>query len=172
MDIRLATNSEIKLVKQFYDDIIDGQAFDEYSPRWTKDVYPSINDITSHIENNEMYIGLINNEIASAGVITFNEDPIYVGGNWTITNENDVSVIHLFATSKKYRGTGISGEMLDNLINIIKNHNKKTIHLDVMLNNVPAEKIYLRHGFKYIGNKEVYYEDTGNMEVELFEYII
>jgi len=34
--------------------------------------------------------------------------------------------------------------------------------------NLPAEKLYRKHGFEYTQTIEVYYEDTGLIRVDLF----
>ena len=173
MEFRLANISDLDNLKKFYDDIIDGHVDDDYSAKWTKDVYPSRNDILSHIENNEMFIGLIGDEIAAAGAISFKEDPMYHCDKWKLKlSDDEVGVLHIFAVSKKFRRSGISTMMLQYLIEQIKAHGLKAIHLDTYINNVPAERLYKKNGFEYRGLLNVYYEDTGNIDVELFECII
>lgn len=38
--------------------------------------------------------------------------------------------------------------------------------------NVPAEKLYTRMGFQYMDTLQMYYEDTGWTDYELYEYVL
>ena len=49
---------------------------------------------------------------------------------------------------------------------------KKAIHLDVYPGNLAASRIYLSEGFSYVGMYESYYEDTGTMAFEMYEYVL
>lgn len=169
---RIASIGDFDKIYKFYDEVIESQKTDKYSAYWTKDVYPSKEDLINHINNNEMFIGLDGDEIASAGVLTYKEDPIYHGGKWTITNDDDICVIHLLAVHPKYRGKGYSNDFIQYLIEIARQNNSKAIHLDVYLGNDRASEMYLKNGFAYRGRIEVYYEDTGNMQADLYEYIL
>ena len=118
-----------------------------------------------------MYIGLLDGEIVAAGAVSNREDPMYHCDNWSQNlNDDEVGVLHIFAVSKKYRKKGISSQMLQFLIDQLKQQGLKAIHLDTYIGNVPAEKLYQKNGFVYRGLLNVYYEDTGNIDVELFEY--
>lgn len=171
INFRKAQKQDINSLKTFYDEIIDWQKDDPYSPEWKKDIYPNLDDIVSHIEENGMYLMEEENTIIRAAAVVLNEDPIYREGNWKLkTDDDQVAVIHLLAINKKYRRKGYSSLLLQNLIRVIKEEGKKAIHLDTMINNIPAGKLYINNGFVYRGLLNVYYPDTGNMKVKLFEY--
>ena len=44
------------------------------------------------------------------------------------------------------------------------------IHLDAVADNLPAIRLYEKHGFRSIGLYDVYYPDTGQIVVNLLEY--
>ncbi|MBS4892727.1 MAG: hypothetical protein KHX63_08960 [Veillonella sp.] len=50
-----------------------------------------------------------------------------------------------------------------------KENKQKSIRLDVLKGNVPAEKLYSRMGFKYLCTLPMYYEDTGLTDYEIYE---
>ncbi len=50
--------------------------------------------------------------------------------------------------------------------------NIKTIRLDVLEGNLPAEKAYMKSGFRYITTLKMYYEDTGWTNYKVFEYLV
>lgn len=47
---------------------------------------------------------------------------------------------------------------------------QKAIRLDVIEDNLPAEKLYRKLGFQYITSHRLFYEDTGWYEFHLYEY--
>jgi hypothetical protein len=48
----------------------------------------------------------------------------------------------------------------------------KTIRLDVLDGNIPAENLYLGMGFQYLNKVQMYYEDTGWTAFRLYEYVL
>ena len=62
--------------------------------------------------------------------------------------------------------------MLDWLIALAKTTGITVLRLDVVKGNLPAEKLYQAHGFRFVEEREVYYEDTGNITVRLYELVI
>ncbi|QQB18031.1 hypothetical protein [Veillonella parvula] len=50
-----------------------------------------------------------------------------------------------------------------------KENKQKSIRLDVLKGNVPAEKLYSSMSFKYICTLPMYYEDTGLTDYEIYE---
>ena len=169
MQKRTARRTDYEKLYDFYRRVTEQQASDTYGPDWHLGIYPSAQDLKDHIANKEFYIGLIDEEIAAAGVLTGGEDPIYAKANWPIRHDDEqITVLHLFAVDPKQRGKGCSGEMLKYLITKARKKGFKAIHLDVVEGNLPAEKLYRKHGFEYTQTIEVCYEDTGLIRVDLF----
>ncbi len=48
----------------------------------------------------------------------------------------------------------------------------KAIRLDVLKGNLPAEKLYSGLGFRYLHTLNMFYEDTGWTDYELYEYTL
>ena len=71
-----------------------------------------------------------------------------------------------------FRGRGVSGAMLDGLLAAAGDLGKRLVRLDVVKGNLPAEKLYLRHGFRFAEEREVFYEDTGAIRVRLYERLL
>jgi len=42
----------------------------------------------------------------------------------------------------------------------------------VLKGNVPAERLYESSGFQYVDTLQLYYEDTGRVDFELYEFTI
>ena len=72
---------------------------------------------------------------------------------------DDVHITNI-VTSKSFRNQRIGSIMLSNLIEIAKNENNITsITLEVNSNNIPAQKLYQKFGFKVVGLRKRYYNN-------------
>ena len=171
MKYGLCKIEELEELYDFYNVIIDHQKYDMYSPDWTKDVYPSKKDLEDHLKNDLVYVLKDEEKIIGAGIISLKEDPIYKNGNWSIDlKDEQIAVLHLFAVLPEYRGRGLALKLLEQIVNETEK-TSKAIHLDAVKGNLAASRMYLKAGFDYRGDKEVWYEDTGDIIVELFEYV-
>ena len=61
-------------------------------------------------------------------------------------------------------------ESLKSAIDLAKTSGMKAIRLDVLKGNVPAERLYESSGFRYVDTLQLYYEDTGRVDFELYEF--
>jgi len=61
---------------------------------------------------------------------------------------------------KLLRKKGIGNALLEVLINFAKENNKNEITLEVNSNNLPAIKLYEKKGFKNVGFRKKYYNNT------------
>ena len=72
---------------------------------------------------------------------------------------DDVHITNI-VTSKNFRNQHIGSMMLSNLIELAKNENNITsITLEVNSNNIPAQKLYEKFGFKVVGLRKKYYNN-------------
>ena len=171
MEITIADLSDLDRLYEFYKEVILHQKEDLYSAKWTLDVYPAREDIVEHLQNDAYYIMEEDGQIIAAACICHHDDEIYKDVKWTVPcKDNEVMVIHLLAVSPEYRGRGLSYELLKKIIEDGRN-TSKAIHLDVVKGNLPAFELYKKAGFHYIGEEEIFYEDTGRILFDLMEYI-
>ena len=67
---------------------------------------------------------------------------------------------------------GIAGRMARHVIAMAAQNGIKTVRLDVLEGNLPAEKAYTKVGFRYVETARMFYEDTGWTNYKLYEYIV
>ena len=65
-------------------------------------------------------------------------------------------------TKKNMRNIGIASQLLTEVIRYCKNLNLKSIYLEVNENNLSAIHLYEKYGFKRIGLRKKYYNNTDN----------
>ena len=66
-----------------------------------------------------------------------------------------------FAIDPGFRKRGYGSQLLGSALTILKKRDVKHVFLEVREKNLPAVRLYLRYGFKMIGRRKRYYEDSG-----------
>ena len=66
---------------------------------------------------------------------------------------------------KNFRKNGIGNELLKNLIKLAKENEKTEITLEVNNINLPAIKLYEKNGFKNLGIRKKYYNNTDDANI-------
>ena len=62
--------------------------------------------------------------------------------------------------------------MIKEAVRIAGSQGLLAIRLDVLPGNLPAEKLYTQTGFTFVDSRNVYYEDVGWAEMDLYEYVL
>ncbi|MDE5996263.1 MAG: GNAT family N-acetyltransferase [Eubacterium sp.] len=157
IEIRLAEAGEIDKIYDFYKEVCKELEGAKYSPLWQIGFYPCIEDIKNHIHNKNMYIAVTDGRIASV---------------MATVNHGDYSSLHLFAVHSDFRNQHLGKQMMNKLFEISKERGNSKVILDVVKGNLPAEKLYQKMGFDYIGEKTEYIERVGNVDFNIYEYNI
>ena len=166
IEIRLANNNDINSVIEFYRTVC---ANPNSKARWHYGLYPTDEDLSNDINNNELYILILDDKIVSAAVLQMKEDEIYKDVSWK--NHNPATV-HLLATMPSKWHQGYGRKLLEYLIEVAKRNNKESVHLDIVYDNDYARKLYESVGFNHCEDRELYYPDTGLIVSSLFEKIL
>ena len=173
LKIRTADRNDYVRVRDFYDSLIDAMEDAEYKPGWEKDVYPSQEFLIHSIENNHLYIGEINENIAACMAVNHEYNDGYQKISWSVkAKDSELFVIHALGVHPEYSGEGIAKQMVRKVIKTAHEQKIKAIRLDVLAGNIPAERVYTQMGFAYRGTAAMFYEDTGWTDYRLFEYIV
>lgn len=72
----------------------------------------------------------------------------------------DEATLNNIVVKKSCRGRGIGGELLESLIDICGDLNAKTLTLEVDASNEPAIHLYEKFGFKNLGIRKKYYNNS------------
>ena len=94
--------------------------------------------------------------------------------------ENDFFVISLgnliiqkivlsLGVHPRYSGHSYAKKLVRFAIEYAKQNHQKAIRLDFLKGNIPAERLYSSMGFKYLHTLQMYYQDTGLTDYELYE---
>lgn len=173
MNIIKANENQYDSVRCFYHSLIEGMQKSPYDIGWKKDIYPSPEFLQESIAKEELYIGMENGKIIAAMVLNHQCNDGYQKFQWqTEAEENEITVIHALGIHPAYSGKGYAKSMVKKVFEIAADRHQKAIRLDVLRGNVPAEKLYTQMGFQYMDTLQMYYEDTGWTDYELYEYVL
>jgi ribosomal-protein-alanine N-acetyltransferase len=98
------------------------------------------------------------NRLATYVVARIGEDVVGFAGLWVMVDEAHVTT---FAVDPRWRRRGVGERMLLALLDIAVARQAREATLEVRLSNIPARKLYEKHGFRPVGIRVRYYSDNG-----------
>ena len=171
--IRVGSAEELEKVKAFYDSLIEEVQNAEYKPGWKKDIYPTEEMLREALEKKELYIGETEGKIAACMILNLECNERYQEISWkTQAGPGEVMAIHTFGVHPGFSGRGLGTRMMEEAVKIAEGMGLKALRLDVLDGNLPAERLYEKVGFQYAGSLNIFYEDTGWADFNLYEYEI
>lgn len=78
-------------------------------------------------------------------------------GMWHIINEGHITNV---AVSPEWRGLGVGSLIMDKAIAVAKALEMNEITLEVRTSNRVAQKLYMKKGFRMVGIRKNYYQDS------------
>ena len=171
IEMKVAQIGDFDQLWRFYEEVCTAMETDEYSPSWHLGIYPDREDLLEHLEREEFLLGMEDGRIAGAMVLTGREDELYSQVPWKIPFVPEkVCAVHLLAVHPDFRRKGVSRKLVEAIFEQGRKSGKHVVHLDVVKGNLPAEKLYQNMGFRFTCEMDVFYEDTGDLTVRLYEY--
>ena len=121
---------------------IENVLFSDFDDFWNINVFK--NELLN--PNSKYIVAKIDNKIVG------------YAGIWKAVD--DVHITNI-VTAKKLRRQNIGSILLSNLIQMARTENGITsITLEVNSNNIPAQNLYKKYGFKIVGLRKKYYNNT------------
>ena len=142
IEIQRMTKEHLEQIK----DILQNQ-FDEF---WNANV------LTKELENplSDYIVALENGEVVG------------YAGLWQPIDEGHITNI---VTKKNKRGNHIGTKMLEEIIELARNKNLKSVTLEVNEHNEIAIKLYKKHNFVEVGKRTRYYNNTDDAIIMTLE---
>ena len=171
--IRAAEKNEYGKVLSFYDKLIDDMQGCKYHPKWQKGIYPDPEELKTAVEKSELFIYEEADEIVAAMRLNHEVTDGYEKVSWTVdAAKEEVTVIHMLGVAVRQQGKGIAKKMVKYAIDTARRESQKAVRLDVLVGNVPANRLYESMGFEFREKITLFYEDTGITDFELYEFVL
>lgn len=153
MIIRKCNLDDITITSKFYDDEIVYLDNHINYPKWEYKLYPSIISVTDNTKKGFQYICIEDDKIEATFVLNDNPEGAYHKASWSKDlKEKEYMVIHGLCVSHNSYGKGIGTKIINYSIDLSKKLNYKGLRLDIVPTNIPAKELYLKNGFKYVGD--------------------
>lgn len=173
MQLRKAETEEFDAVRNFYWNLIDELQSRENTVGWKKDIYPTTQFLRESIENGSLYVLDDESEIIASVVLNSQWNNGYDGLPWEIDCPREsVLVPHALGVKADAQNKGIGRKVVQDIIAIARNTNKRAIRLDILCGNIAAERLYSAMGFQYVQTKDMFYEDTGWTKFAMYELVL
>jgi [ribosomal protein S18]-alanine N-acetyltransferase len=109
-----------------------------FSTPWTADTFRSL----LHRAPVELLVAERNDELVGYAVL------------WCIADEGELANI---AIRGDLRGSGLGGELLDQVVDVARRRGVQSLYLEVRPSNAAAGRLYGRRGFQEVGVRRGYY---------------
>lgn len=173
MHIETACKDDYIRVRDFYYSLTDAMEHAEFKPGWERDVYPTQEFLIKSIRCGELYMCESEGQIASCMIVNHEYNEGYKKIHWSVdATDSELLVIHALGVHPVFSGRGIAKAMVQTVINLARETCMKTIRLDVLDGNIPAERAYAKMGFEYLDTMKMFYDDTGWTDYKVFEFIV
>lgn len=173
LQIRVAKEEDFHAVRDVYHQVIDILGDSDVGPKWKRGIHPSDEFILTSIINQELYTVLMDGTCVAAMVLNHECDENYSKVVWHAeASKDEIIIVHILGILPTCHRKGIGKYMLEEAIRISRERGQKAIRLDVLSNNVPAQKLYTTMGFEYRESQNLYYENTGWADFLLYELVL
>ena len=112
--------------------------------------YPDREILTEDVESGDMTLGLLDGEPACAWVVNREYEPEYVSGAWEHTG-GDFCVLHRLCVNPELQGRGLAQQAMARMEKNALDKGFDSVRLDVFSQNLHAQRLYERLGYKRTG---------------------
>ena len=112
--------------------------------------YPDREILTEDVESGDMTLGLLDGEPACAWVVNREYEPEYVSGAWEHTG-GDFCVLHRLCVNPEMQGQGLARKAMAHMEETAREQGFDSVRLDVFSQNLHAQRLYERLGYKRTG---------------------
>ena len=112
--------------------------------------YPDREILSEDVESGDMTLGLLDGEPVCAYVVNREYDPEYELGAWDHT-EGDFCVLHRLCVNPAMQGRGLARQAMAHMEKNALDKGFDSVRLDVFSQNLHAQRLYERLGYKRTG---------------------
>lgn len=173
MIIRKAASEDIDEIGKLYDALNDHLASHINYPGWVKGIYPTGKDAEAGLEENTLYVAEKDRAVAGTFILRHKPEPAYSEADWKVPHSYDeIYVLYTLAVHPDYLGQHIGDQIMEYIIDLAEKESMKAVRLDVYEKNIPAIRLYEKHGFQYIDTVDLGYSQYGLDRFRLYQYIL
>ena len=112
--------------------------------------YPDREILAEDVESGDMTLGLLDGRLACAWVVNREYEPEYELGAWEHT-EGDFCVLHRLCVNPQIQGRGLARQAMARMEKNARDQGFDSVRLDVFSQNLHAQRLYERLGYRRTG---------------------
>ena len=112
--------------------------------------YPDREILSEDVESGDMTLGLLDGRLACAWVVNREYEPEYELGAWEHT-EGDFCVLHRLCVNPQLQGRGLARQAMARMEKNARDQGFDSVRLDVFSQNLHAQRLYERLGYRRTG---------------------
>ena len=157
---RLATRADLPQIEKIYDEIL---AQDEGRPasytNWQRGKYPTVAHARAALEAGTLYVAEEDGDVYGCVNLNGEQLPEYSRLAWSVPAEpEEVMVIHTLCISPRWAGRGKARAFVAFCEEEARRKGKKAMRLDTYEGNQPANTMYPRLGYTFVGGTEFFFQ--------------
>jgi GNAT superfamily N-acetyltransferase len=111
--------------------------------------YPNARVFEEDIERNQLWVAVVDNEIAGVTAITTDQEPEYSEVGWDI---NEAAIVtHRLAVNPRHRGKGIAVALLAQAEQEAIKRGIKLLRIDTNTTNEATQRLFPKLGYRFAG---------------------
>ena len=166
MVIKKCNDSMVQQVGAFYDKIVVWLDSTINYPKWKYKEYPTEASVKLKVSEGSQYICEEDGKIIGAFVLNTDPQGNYAKGKWSQNIPlGEYMILHTLAIDYDIQKKGLGTQVVQFCINKAKADGYKALRVDIVPGNIPAQKLYEKNGFKYVGDEDL---DRGFDDIPLF----
>ena len=167
--VRIARPDEFEQVAALYDEMVADIEHSAFDPHWNRENHPSDAFLRQAIEREQLIVCEHDSELAGALVLDEGGAEGYEEAPWpTDAESGEASVVHVLCTLPRFQGKGLARALLKGAIDTARQRGRRCVRLDILPDNLPAQKLYESEGFIRVADVVLTYPD-GTFEAVLYE---
>lgn len=171
--IRKAVEADLDGVGKLYEDVCDYLDAHGNYPGWKKGIYPVRRDAERGMMANALYVARIGERTVGTVILTHEPEDGYGNGKWLTEDDyRRIYVVHTLAVHPDFLKCGIGTELLVFAERVAREEQCVSIRLDVVKDNIPAERLYQKCGYQWAGTVSLSYEAYGLPWYQLYEKLL
>ncbi len=173
VQISKAAEGDLDCIEKLYEDICDYLGTHKNYPGWKKSIYPVRSDAAKGIMADALYVARIGKRIVGTMILVHEPEAGYCNGKWLTEDDYEhIYVIHTLAVHPDFQKCGIGTELLMFAEQAAREEQCISLRLDVVKDNIPAERLYQKCGYQLIGTVSLGYEAYGLPWYNLYEKLL
>lgn len=135
--------------------------------------YPSESDFEKDINNSESYVAVYDDKVVAVLALVSEAQKDYVNltdGKWL--SDGEYLSIHRLAALAEYRGSGLSGKVMELAENLAREKGISSIKVDTHKKNKAMGTLLKKCGYKYCGNVILQSEEGHDGRRQAFEKLL